>query len=310
MKKYLFLALAAFAFASCSNDSEVDVPTAAKTGKVIKFDVYAGSATRGQIITTDSLKTVDGGFTVWAKSCDTLYFPTCDYLFNKSASAWAGPLQIWPDTAKVNFFFVAPAGVLGGITPADQLAETFTYNLPTSVDNLKDILWGLPQKNKTFTSSSLPVTLTHAMSHITFKVKVSADVDSAVLNSISMSGLFATQGKMNFGAGSSETFWTDTVCTMREYSPTPMIKQIKNKSDFVDACQPTQDLFIIPCRMEAPKLTVSYKTFGRTFTKELTLPSQVFTIGQSYQIQLIIDVKTVKFDVTEVPAWAPGSMGA
>lgn len=285
-----------------------------KNGKAIKFDVYAGSATRGQVISTDSLKTADGGFTVWAKSCDTLYFKTSDYLFSKGTGAgvgsWTGPLQIWPDTAKVDFFFVAPAGVLGGITPADQLAESFTYTLPTSVDNLKDILWGLPQRGKTYSTTSLPVNLTHAMSRISFKVKISADVDSAVLNSIRMSGLFATQGKMNFGAENSNLFWSDTVCTMREYSPTPMIKQIKNKSDFVDACQPTQDLFIIPCRMEAPKLTVSYKTFGRTFTKELTLPSQVFTIGQSYQIQLIIDVKTVKFDVTEVPAWAPGSMGA
>jgi len=305
MKKYLFMALAAFAFVSCSNDFDANEGAATtENGKRIEYDVYAGAASRGSIIADlEALQEGGHGYHVWANiinaNVDTTTYLNRDNVY--VSDAWVTGADIWP-VQPLAFYFYAPETALTLDNDQHRKAE-YRYSQPEAPGNQKDILYGTPVTGKTSGTGAVNVALTHVMSHITFKAKAGPNVPGAglVISSIALKGQFATAGTMDFKAANSATFWKDTVMQDTVYRPGTVSSSVSNKVDYTNVLQTgdsPQDLFIIPCTVPALTIEVNYTASGRNWTKSFTVNNQEFAIGQSYEIRLTLDVDLITYTIS------------
>jgi hypothetical protein len=315
MKKYLFMALAAFAFVSCSNEFDANEGAATNVkGKRIEYNVYAGAASRGTIIgTLDSLKVNGNGYFVWANyyngTTDTTVKVSESIVWDKTESKWGTSGFFWP-AEDISFYFYAPqnafdaaANVFGN--QAKKKAE-YLYMQPAAAGNQIDILYGAPQVNKNSATGTVNVALTHVMSHITFKVKSGPNNATGVqVSSIAFKGLLPVSGTMDFKATDADYFWkTDTVMQDTVYRPGTIATPILDKSDFTNVIQPGQDLFIIPSKATNITVEVNFQAENRNWTKSVDIPGQEFAIGQSYEIRLTLDADRIQYSIATVEPWA------
>ncbi|MBR6286304.1 MAG: fimbrillin family protein [Bacteroidaceae bacterium] len=309
MKKYLFMALAAFAFVSCSNefDANEGAATTAK-GKRIEYNVYAGAASRGTIIgNIDSLQVHGDGYYVWANyyngTTDTTTKVTEEIVWNKTESKWGTSGFFWP-AEDISFYFFAPQNALSLNNSALKKAE-YLYSQPAAAGNQIDILYGTPQVDKNSATGTVNVTLTHVMSHITFKVKSGPNNTTGVqVSSIAFRGLLPTSGTMDFKATAAANFWkNDTVMQDTVYRPGTIATPILDKDNFTNVIQPGQDLFIIPSKATNITVEVNFTAESRNWTKSVDIPGQEFAIGNSYEIRLTLDADRIQYSVATVDPW-------
>jgi hypothetical protein len=316
MKKYLFMALAAFAFVSCSNDFDANegAATAAK-GNRIEYNVYTGAASRGTIIADfDAFKDGENGYRVWANIYkknpnDTLIFVEDNNVWNKTNGSWdigANASKVWPDSA-LNFYFYAPHTALT-LTDADKKKAEYIYSQPEGPANQKDILYGAPVLNKKSGMGAVNVQLTHVMSHIAIKAMAGTNVPGGglVISSIALKGQFATSGTMDFKAAQADNFWKNTVTQDTVYRPGTVNSSVSSKTVFNNVLQNGQDMFIIPCTVPALTIEVNFTSDGKNWTKEYTVNNQVFAIGQSYEIRLTLDVDLITYTIENIGFWTTG----
>lgn len=203
-KNHLFgmFAMAAFAFASCSQDEVVT--QSPEVNKAIEFGTYVGrdAQTRAHSIETVEKLAEDDGFGVFAYYTNGANFnastSTPNFMYNQQVTSsnqgttWTyTPLKYWPNESegdaadKLTFFAYAPYS-----TGGDGTNFTFNTNsgLPTlnfavnaTVKDQEDLLWAAPHVNLTKNAANADIddavkfVFKHALARIGFDVQTLID---------------------------------------------------------------------------------------------------------------------------------------
>ena len=213
-KNHLFgmFAMAAFAFASCSQDEVVT--QSPQVNKAIEFGTYVGrdAVSRAHVIGVDKL--AEEGFGVFAyytgqnTIAEALATATPNFMYNQKVHStegsegatnngvvsWNGtwkydPLKYWPNNVddKVSFYAYAPydIGQNGNfvLPSSDSKGKpSLVFKVGTDVEKHQDLLYASPAEDKSKNSSS-PVNVgdkinfdfQHALARIGFKAEVMVD---------------------------------------------------------------------------------------------------------------------------------------
>lgn len=175
--------------------------------------------TRGAVLTAIDkvyLFASYSGTADWASaSCSFNYM--YDQLLEKTASnAWTySPLKFWPANPadKISFFAYAPAEVKTkgylSVSAVNATNPAFTYTLPAKESEKLDLLIA-SALNRTNTTEKVTLSMKHALTQVTFKVK-NGDLDSIsnitlTAASVAMPGT----GTLTFNAASASDIFTWT----------------------------------------------------------------------------------------------------
>ncbi len=190
-KKSLFVAaLAALTMAtSCSQDEQQSV----NTGRAISFNA-ALDVTRGADMVTKNLE--DNGF--WAVALgnkdggDDIYF---NEKFTKEGTSWVSKdKHFWPEY-DLKFYAHAPEAATNGFTADKKNITGFTVN--KDITKQIDLVAGYAVGNKTNNSTKgVELSLSHALSKISLKVKGTNTAYKCVIKSASIGNLSNT-GEFN-----------------------------------------------------------------------------------------------------------------
>ena len=174
MKKSLFfVALGALALTSCNQDEVKQVNQDAVT-----FSVVAENASRGTVITTESID----AFNVTAYLQEKYTGPEGEYTANGTVfmddmtvskaedGTWTPAVtKFWPTSGTVNFYSYAPLSIQSGVK-FDKTSQTIDYAVPTACEEQVDVLYalntGLSKANK-----NVGVNFRHALSQVLFRAK-------------------------------------------------------------------------------------------------------------------------------------------
>lgn len=170
MKKILFLAMAAAAMVSCSQNEEFE--NAGKQAE-IKFQSLVKAGTKATVITTGTLET----FTVCAYKTDGLYESATDLatvfmpatLVNKdNEENWIPETTYyWPAEGKVQFFAASPKQTIE--VSAGKKTPTFNYTIKDVADQEDLVAASLIDEDKT--SGKLVLPFKHLLSQINITLK-------------------------------------------------------------------------------------------------------------------------------------------
>lgn len=245
MKKNLFfLAVAAVALASCSNDQVVSENTTTNQPKEIAFNPLSQKPTRaaaqGATFPTTNTMEVKAYQT---QPSAAAYFDKTTYTYqyvggsaSGSGTTWGGnPARYWPlSAAKLNFFAVSGAGVnASDITIADALASaTVEYdatasnnasNTAYSATTQSDIMYAFGRDQVTQSGNTLTfpddvdMEFKHALALINFQIKAGDAASTAIqiykieLNGARYTGdltITNTNAATEAGAWSAVVDWT------------------------------------------------------------------------------------------------------
>ena len=172
--KFFFLAVAAVALASCSNDETVEV----NQGEAISFRPLVNNVTRATDITASTLQT--SGFKVFATtgSPETTYFSETEYTWDGTASYTSANKHYWPSSGTLNFYAYAYNGSSTvthtadtkafTITPASAAASQSDFVFANTNGKSKD---GTYETSKKYGHDGVPLNFRHAMSKVTVLFK-------------------------------------------------------------------------------------------------------------------------------------------
>lgn len=197
MKKNLFiLAVAALAFAACSNDEVVEV----NQNNAITFRPLVNNVTRATDITATTLQS--SGFTVFATEASdfsSIYFN--ETAFTSSAGTYTSATKYyWPSTGSLDFYAYAYNGADGQVTHTAQ-TKAFTVTPASAAANQTDLVFantngkskdGVYNTTYHYGTDGVPLNFRHAESKITVKLKNTstslkvtvADVTIGYLNTV------------------------------------------------------------------------------------------------------------------------------
>lgn len=190
MKKSLFfLAAAALAFASCSNDETVEVNQSLKEANVISFRPFINAQTRAADQTATTLQETTAGFYVTAYykasgvSTSSEYFDNVCFKTDGSSTTYNSDTKYyWPASGTLDFFAYAPSESNSQITRTDY--KTFTVTPSSTVAEQVDLIYANTDgKSKignftstggsesTYGAAGVPLNFRHTGSKIVVKVK-------------------------------------------------------------------------------------------------------------------------------------------
>lgn len=315
MKKViLFSAIALAAAVSCTKSEVVDT----KFNEQIGFETYLGrdAMTKAAPVTTADLTQVFvygyyTGTTQWtADTQANLWSPMTLACNNGACTVADGDVRYWAnDSDLYTFLAYAPATIENVLTVAAENGKnpTLTYNVPSTLTEQKDVLYAVPQKNRTKgEDGTVALEMKHALSRLTVKAKVNAAAPFAYnVKSVAISGNFNTTGTLVLAeqtdaavwtatpAAATYTFYTNNAAATDE-AATPLT------TAYVDYAGTDNYLMMIPTdfsvKNEEDKytntatLTVVYSTYAggiesRDYTKEFEVATK-FEAGKAYAISL------------------------
>lgn len=360
MKKKLFLGLlaaAAVSFTACQKD---EVISEMPQDEAISFNTYLGrgAQTKGTIVETTQLQTQ--GFGVYAyytgqtEMDDYSITGAPEFMnnikvdFNQFVTGDWGyeTIKYWPNTPgdKISFYAYGPydndALNAISVTTAADSKPVLTYTVNENITKHMDVLFTPAQEDQTKGDGDVDMTFYHALSRVGFKVYSADNYSSTiVLTGVTLAGNFYTDGKMNLGTATINTYDDDSNPSTPEVfasvkdnwsNQTPGSnvtftylntgnQTVSYAATAADAAVVDNDsngsndaqyLMIIPQTFEDDNkitLTASYTVDGlaNTVSKEMEF---TFDAGKAYTFAIKIGLTTVDFSANVV-AWdeTPGS---
>ena len=206
MKKVIFIsALAIAAAVSCTKSDIVDT----KFNEQISFETYTGrdAMTKASVTDKENLTQVFvygyyTGTEGWGTGTEAnLWSPMTLSCNNGACTVSDADKRYWTnDTDQYTFLAYAPAVVENVLTVDAENGKnpTITYNVPTTLAAQKDLLYAVPQKNRTKgTDGTVALQMKHALARLTVKAKVSAPEPFEYhIKEVSITGAFNTTGTL------------------------------------------------------------------------------------------------------------------
>lgn len=229
MKKFLFLAMAAAAMVSCSQNEEIE--NAAQKAE-IKLGTVVSNTTRATVTDLAELKKEGVGFTVYAYNSGAKEFADAAaadmgaFIANGkkatfSSNAWNidGAPYYWPLTDNIHFFAYGNPGT-GALNYVDPTGSnkypTLTYTV-AGVDAQTDLVVA-SATDQTYTkagTSGVTLQFAHVLTQINFKIKTDDD-NTYKLKTLSISGV-KSKGTYDF---EKQTWGAQDVAATYEYAIT------------------------------------------------------------------------------------------
>ena len=315
MKKVIFISAIALAAAvSCTKSEVVDT----KFNEQIGFETYLGrdAQTKATPVATADLTQVFvygyyTGTTPWAADTKAnLWSPMTLACNNGTCTVGQNDVRYWAnDSDLYTFLAYAPATITDVLTVAaeDGKNPTLTYNVPSVLTEQKDVLYAVPQKNRTKgDNGTVALEMKHALSRLTVKAKVNAEAPFAYnVKSVAISGNFNTTGTLVLAEQADAAVWTATPAAATYTFYTNAAKATEEGAtpltvEGVDYAGTNNYLMMIPTdfsvKNEEDKytntatLTVIYSTYAggiesRDYTKTFPVNTN-FEAGKAYAIAL------------------------
>lgn len=320
MKKYLFLAAASIALASCVNDEKMEM---APKAQKISFDMpVMGTQTKAEVAgeiygstypETEKFvvyaKQHAGNLTTWA-AAQSFWNTSNDNpitVSRKAAADWeeeGGKIYYWPkdDDNNIHLSFAAysPAA-LGTTTPTVTYGGTGLtidgFTVEGTVANQIDLMYSeriLNQQQTTGTGVAVPVLFKHALSSIVFSAIESDDANVYNITSIKVDGKFATSGKFEEKVTDGPTYtaspkWTpQSSSATTTYQPTLAAafavpsSSAENFTGYNTASSTTSAILPIPQNVPAEAtVTITYERTGTDGTKTYTVTKKLLDFKDS-----------------------------
>lgn len=315
MKKVIFISAIALAAAvSCTKSEVVDT----KFNEQIGFETYLGrdAQTKATPVATADLTQVFvygyyTGTTPWAADTKAnLWSPMTLACNNGSCTVAEGDVRYWAnDSDLYTFLAYAPATITDVLTVAaeDGKNPTLTYTVPSALANQKDVLYAVPQVDRTKGNGTVALQMKHALARLTVKAKVNAATPFDYhVKSVVLGGNFNTTGSLVLASQETETTWSSLTATAADYTfYTNAAKATEEGAtpltvEGVDYAGTNNYLMMIPTdfsvKNEEDKytntatLTVVYSTYAggiesRDYTKTFPVNTN-FEAGKAYAIAL------------------------
>ena len=315
MKKVIFISAIALAAAvSCTKSEVVDT----KFNEQIGFETYLGrdAQTKATPVATDDLTQVFvygyyTGTTPWSDASEANLWSPMTLACNKgTCTVGQNDVRYWAnDSDLYTFLAYAPATIENVLSVAavDGKNPTLTYNVPSVLTEQKDVLYAVPQKNRTKgDNGTVALEMKHALSRLTVKAKVNAEAPFAYnVKSVAISGNFNTTGTLVLAEQADAAVWTATPAAATYTFYTNAAKATEAGAtpltvEGVDYAGTNKYLMMIPTdfsvKNEEDKytntatLTVVYSTYAggiesRDYTKTFPVNTN-FEAGKAYAIAL------------------------
>lgn len=293
--KYLFLGMAALAFAACNNEEVInDGPVAAQVSAGIE-----GVQTRAAGISWDSNDQIgiscNGGKTTYT---NVLYTVS-----DVSSGSFASDAPIYfQDLDEVTFSAYYPYTADGGttiektITAADQetvAQKKIDYMFATGATASKQ------SPNVKFTNEDgTDARFKHRMSQLSFTFNQGADTDLKNMTDFTVSGL-----KME---GTFDT--TDGTATVTETAQAEDLKITETPSA---SNTYTRSLILFPQQVENGKFNLSLTLGGETYKTKLSVPNggTDLTAGNKYTYTITVKKTEIVVSQSSIEGWGDGGDG-
>lgn len=292
MKKILFLAMAAAALVSCSQNEEFE--NAAQKAE-IKFAGVVKASTKATVVdNTNFEKFTVNGYATSGEMTNSTQLSTGfidNYDVTKSGDTWGTTTTnfYWPFNQKVQFFATSPKQALDITTAAGY--PTFSYTIAATSAEQKDLLVAkaLNQTKETsgVADNGVVLTFNHALTQVNFSVK-GEDENTYKVSSITISGVGNT-GTYKF----EDNSWESVSGSNITYSY-PLIADLAvTGTTAIPAGADGAALMLMPQAMpttaDVAKVTVTYQVFKA-----------------NTQIPLSDEI-TADADLKSSTDWAPGN---
>lgn len=324
MKKYLYIALAAAALTSCSQDETLDIQKEA-----IAFgDAFVDNSTRAATDPSYGTHKAIGQFSVWGTVNNTSGNPVSlykgatvtnpnkddngNYLNTSYGTAWdCSTVQYWIYDVEYNFAAV----VNGTVTDAD-----LTSGLPTSIsytaDGTSDLLYA-EQLDYTRTANDNKGLVKFNFTHLLSKVKITAQNTTSYNENYAftitdLSVNTPASGKVTIGHetdGKITSTWSNVTSGTRTFTFTTADK-IPSVAEECDS----EMLFIPYAYTGDDKLTITFKAnwyYGNDLikTEDMTASTNVTLLaGNSYSFNIKFGLNNpIQFTVETDPNWTENS---
>ena len=174
------------------------------THRAISFVPVAEKATKA--ILTGTTYPTSESFKVSAYRSGQAYFENQTATYNSTLDLWAtGTDQYWPLSGALTFYAFSPASAGLGLSASGAYATRYSIN--TAEQMVTDLLYASVTVDDCANHpASVPLTFSHALSQIVFRVKAAAyypDI-SFTFNSLSISGIYS-EGDFYAGSWSSQS---------------------------------------------------------------------------------------------------------
>lgn len=312
MKKFLFLAMAAAAMVSCSQNEEIENAT---QNAEIKFGAVVKTSTRADIVTSAGFEQfkVYGFKTSGKIGADvdrTAFMNGVLVSKDKTTSKWTYEgAYYWPGTDLVQFFSVVPDVAIS----AGKGYPTFNYTVGT-IDTQKDLVAAnLIDKGKT--SGELKLPFSHLLTQVNFSIKGDKDFTYTLTNlelvGVKDVGTFTFNGSATAGTWTSVTSsaapakyeFTGTK-TLVSTAGTEVVKlEDENTSLFMLLPQPIDGTNVkVKVTYSAKLTTDANQVTVDNETKVIELPNNTWEKGKRirYTLNLTSDGSNIVFSA---PAW-------
>lgn len=309
MKKVIFISAIALAAAvSCTKSEVVDT----KFNEQIGFETYLGrdAQTKATPVATDDLTQVFvygyyTGTTRWSDASEANLWSPMTLACNKgTCTVGQNDVRYWAnDSDLYTFLAYAPATIENVLSVAavDGKNPTLTYTVPSALADQKDVLYAVPQVNRTKENGTVALQMKHALARLTVKAKVNAATPfNYHVKSVVLGGNFNTTGSLVLANQETATTWTSLTKTDVDYTfYTNAAKATEAGAtpltvEGVDYAGANNYLMMIPtdCSAEgaAATLTVVYSTYAGgiesiDYTKTFPVNTN-FEAGKAYAIAL------------------------
>lgn len=292
--KFLYVGMAALAFAACSNEEVInDGPVAAQVSAGIE-----GVQTRAAGISWDSNDQIgiscNGGKTTYT---NVLYTNS-----DASIGSFASTAPIYfQDLEEVTFSAYYPYSAEGGtisktITAADQEAEAqkkIDYMFATGAKASKQ------SPNVKFTNEgSTDARFKHCMSQLSFTFNQGADTDLKNMTDFTISGL-KMEGTFDTTDGTATVTGTAGAADLK-------ITETSSESDTY-----TRSLILFPQQVESGKFNLSLTLDGETYKTELSVPNSgtSLTAGNKYTYTITVNKTEIVVSQSSIEGWGDGGSG-
>lgn len=326
MKKILFLAMAAAAMVSCSQNEEFE--NAGQKAEV-KFGAIVKSSTRATIVknadfkkfTVYGFKTGDKMTTTPAPT-RTAFMDGVTVTKDATTSKWGytGNPYYWPTTGYVQFFSVVPAPA-AGIAVGDGY-PSFDYTVPVIGDQEDLLAANLTDKDKTAGDLQLP--FNHLLTQVNFSIKgengFTYTLTELELIGVKDKGTFTFDGTATAGGWSGHTV-SATPSTVYKYTGSVELisdgtnsTKLDTESDALFMLLPqsiTQDAVIVKVTYSAQTTAAPVQITADNVKKEVAIPAGTWEKGKSvrYTLNLTSDASQVTFGEPVWSEWGTESDG-